>query len=71
MKIDSTVMMTVIWQSMTTIMKKTLLAGESMKDQAEPVRAIIENMNTLIENVETCVFEWLRKSNNNEIYASN
>ena len=41
-------MMTAIWQSMTTVIKKTLLAGESTKDQAEPVRAImIENINKL------------------------
>ena len=52
-------MMTVIWQSRTTIVKKTLLAGESTKDQAEPVRAIMieNNMNTfrtiIIENMNT------------------
>ena len=41
-------MMTVIWQSMTTIIERTLMAGELMKDQVEPVRAImIENINTL------------------------
>ena len=33
---------------MTTIITRTLLAGESMKDKAEPVRAIMmENTNTL------------------------
>ena len=35
MKIDSSVMMTVTWQ-VGLLSKKTLLAGELTKDQAEP-----------------------------------
>ena len=51
-------MMTVTWQ-VGLMSKKTLLAGESTKDQAEPVRAIMikNKMNTfrtiIIENMNT------------------